>query len=147
MHLFFLGMTPCHWVLSSWRFKTTTLSWNIKNQLLSDVASYPRRMGVSATLLRKPKNSISFFFVLCFSLSYGFLGNETKWDFYDVSVLNSRTTDQFCHHPSALPALCYVIRALAYIIHKLKILRQLQSKHTRISTLCIHYLTFSGVFA
>jgi hypothetical protein len=85
-HLFFVGMTPCLWVVISIWLKTTTLSWNIRNQLPSDVASYPRRIGVSPTLLWKPTNSVSFYFVIWF-----FLDNETKWDFYVVSVLNSRT--------------------------------------------------------
>jgi len=36
--------------------ETTTLSWNVRNQLRSDIASYLRRMETSLTPLLKPKN-------------------------------------------------------------------------------------------
>jgi len=140
--LLFLGLTPCLWVVISKRFKTTTLSGNIRDQLSSDVASYPRQIGVSVMLLWKPKNSVSFYFVLWFSRWCNTMGF-----FMLCPFLTQEPLDQFSHHSSAMAFWSHFISALEYIIHKLKILRQLQSKHTRISTLCIHYITFSGVFA
>jgi len=141
MHLL-LGMTPCLWVVISRWFKTTTLSGNIRNQLSSDVASYPRRIGVSATLLWKPKNSASFYFVLWFSRWCNTMGF-----FILCPFLTQEPLDQFSHHSSTMPFWGRFISPLEYIIQKLKILRQLQSRHTRLSTFCIHYITFSGVFA
>jgi hypothetical protein len=37
--------------------QVTMLSQNIRNQLLSDAASYPRRMDTSATLMQKKKKN------------------------------------------------------------------------------------------
>lgn len=73
--------------------------------LPSDVALYPRRIGASATLLWKRKNS-------AFNLSYVFLDNETKWDFYAVSVLNLRTIGPVL--PPLIRIACFTLFCIAF---------------------------------